>query len=608
MPMQLGNKSKMMVISMTFVLGLSGIAGSSKETTYGINYTVGYFKTEAAIFANTTDTLQNAITVLNPSDSLSVLRIKKLLVDCRIQYKKIEFFLRYFFPSATAVYNSPPIFEIEEPSLEYQEPMGLQQIEALLFQPITTTVLQELNIQAETINSSAADLPSLLFKFQATDAQVFEALRIELIRVMTLTITGYDAPELKSGIREAYTSILSIREVLTFYCRNGEQEKLMHTVDGALRYLQHNFEFDSFNRMDFLTLFAMPMQSELNVFIESSDQVLNTTGFLNYAAKNIFSRDVFDKTSFLGRDGSSAALINLGKKLFLETALSGTGTRSCKSCHNPEMYFTDRLSVNRSLGEDSPLQRNTPSLLYSSFQHAQFWDGRAKQLTDQIRIVIADSLEMNGNEINILNYLNKEYKSDFQGIFKEPASKSIVMDQVAEAMAAYIATLHPMNSAFDKYMSGDHHAMTKDQVKGFNLFMGKAKCATCHFAPLFNSLLPPGFDITEYEVIGTTKTDDFDNPEKDEDLGRFNSHPIRFYQQAFKTPTVRNSAVTAPYMHNGEFKDIKSVIEFYDRGGGHGLGVMTEYQTLSSAPLNLSEKEKEEILKFLESLTDEPIY
>ncbi len=162
-----------------------------------------------------------------------------------------------------------------------------------------------------------------------------------------------------------------------------------------------------------------------------------------------------------------------------------------------------------------------------------------------------------------------------------------------------------MNSAFDQYLRGNKQALTSSQINGFNLFTGKAKCATCHFMPLFNSLLPPNFEITEYEVIGTTLTDDLQHPKPDPDAGRFQNFPVKFYKQAFKTPTVRNAAKTAPYMHNGSFKDLKSVIEFYNQGGGHGLGLPNDLQTLSPEPLQLTAQESEDLVQFIQALTDE---
>ena len=146
--------------------------------------------------------------------------------------------------------------------------------------------------------------------------------------------------------------------------------------------------------------------------------------------------------------------------------------------------------------------------------------------------------------------------------------------------------------------------MTQVQVDGFNLFMGKAQCGTCHFPPFFNSLLPPFYDISEVEVLGTTETDDLELPVLDSDAGRYDLYHIRYYRGAFKTPTVRNVARTAPYMHHGTFDSLATVMDFYNRGGGKGLGLDVQDQTLPSKPLDLSIREIDSIILFLESLTD----
>ncbi len=146
--------------------------------------------------------------------------------------------------------------------------------------------------------------------------------------------------------------------------------------------------------------------------------------------------------------------------------------------------------------------------------------------------------------------------------------------------------------------------MTAGQLRGFNLFMGKAQCGTCHFAPLFNGLLPPYYTVTELEVLGVPENGSLTQPLWDHDEGRFSVFPINFYKGAFKTPTVRNAAVTAPYMHNGSFRTIEDVIEFYNKGGGAGIGLATVTQTLSADPLHLTKTEVKDIEDFINALTD----
>jgi cytochrome c peroxidase len=200
---------------------------------------------------------------------------------------------------------------------------------------------------------------------------------------------------------------------------------------------------------------------------------------------------------------------------------------------------------------------------------------------------------------------SKRYIQLFSKAFPHNTKRELIsLDQIAAAIAAFEKTLTPMNSPFDQYINGDKAALTAEQISGFNLFMGKAQCGTCHFAPLFNSLLPPYYQLSELEVIGTTQNTNFEIPVADNDSGRFAVFPIPFYKGAFKTPTIRNIAKTAPYMHNGKFKTLEEVIQFYNLGGGKGIGLPLEQQTLSDKPLQLSKEEIKAIVAFLASLTD----
>ncbi|MGY0036154.1 hypothetical protein [Pedobacter sp. NJ-S-72] len=151
---------------------------------------------------------------------------KKALKNSRMAYKRIEFFMDYFFHSSSLIYNRPAKIEVEEPYMEYQEPSGFQVMEAMLFDTKPLLHQKDLAEQAELLSSSAADLPSLLYSFEANDGQIFESVRLELVKVITLSITGYDAPELKSGIEESYESILAIQKVLSPFLRKDNQNRL----------------------------------------------------------------------------------------------------------------------------------------------------------------------------------------------------------------------------------------------------------------------------------------------------------------------------------------------------------------------------------------------
>jgi cytochrome c peroxidase len=160
-----------------------------------------------------------------------------------------------------------------------------------------------------------------------------------------------------------------------------------------------------------------------------------------------------------------------------------------------------------------------------------------------------------------------------------------------------------MNSRFDRNMRGEISDFTDEERLGMNLYMGKALCATCHFIPLTNGTVPPLFPDTEKEVIGVAKT--AANKELDDDLGFYPVYKEEIHKFMFKTPTIRNAEVTAPYMHNGAYTTLEEVMDFYNKSGGGGLGFENlDHQTLPFDNLQLTEKEIDALVAFTKTFTD----
>jgi len=227
---------------------------------------------------------------------------------------------------------------------------------------------------------------------------------------------------------------------------------------------------------------------------------------------------------------------------------------------------------------------------------------RKDDLEGQSSDVITNKEEMHGDLKTIIVKINqnKNYQLAFAKIFK---TDKIEEWQLQNLLASYIRSLATFSSDFDEYMRGNKNAMTEKQKTGFNLFMGKAQCAICHFLPLFNGTVPPNYKKTEQEVLGVAENSS--NKKLDSDLGRGKFHEtVAFLQNSFKTPTLRNISKTAPYMHNGGYRTLQEVMEFYNQGGGKGFHLKVENQTLSDAKLNLSQTEIDEIIEFLNALTD----
>jgi cytochrome c peroxidase len=213
----------------------------------------------------------------------------------------------------------------------------------------------------------------------------------------------------------------------------------------------------------------------------------------------------------------------------------------------------------------------------------------------QVNNVVHNESEMGGSTEHLATLI-KEDKNMYAAFAlaypgeKEPASPYTI----ANAISSYLRSLQSLNSRFDQYMRNEPVEFSSQEKNGFNLFMGKAKCGTCHFMPLFNGLVPPNFNETESEVLGVPAS--LKKPyQLDTDSGKYYFTKSAVHLYAFKTPTLRNIVLTAPYMHNGVYNTLEEVIDFYNNGGGKGLGIVPPNQTLPFDKLSLTKKERRKL-------------
>lgn len=291
-------------------------------------------------------------------------------------------------------------------------------------------------------------------------------------------------------------------------------------------------------------------------------------------------------SSFNGGD-SKVTKEELGKMLFFDPILSEDKTISCASCHKPEFAFADTAifstGVHGRLGK-----RNTPSVMNMSARSVFFWDGRAATLAEQALFPIADVNEMNLPVTEAVRRLNtnERYQRLFLHVFKQyPNSNNL-----GQALAAFQETLETSDTRNDRWLKDEPDGMTALELRGRGVFRTKGKCFDCHFTPDFTG--------DEFRSIGLFNGKDFNDSgrfavtHKAEDLGKF------------KTPGLRNIALTAPYMHDGSFKTLREVIDYYDQP--HTLVPdAINRDTLLAAPLNLTEDEKVALEAFLHALTDD---
>lgn len=546
------------------------------------------------------DSLETAVVAGAPGKEL-----RRLLLGARLRYKKFEWAAEYFTGSVTRMVNGPPVEEVTTagPLVQAFQPAGLQVIGELVF-PYDPANNAKLMGQLKKLEASCAAYQAYYAHIPIAAWQVFDASRLEVFRVMTLGITGFDDAASLNCMAESAAALQSVKECLAFYIRKKGDSGLSRDLAAAIGFLRQSPGFDSFDRAAFLTRYANKVTSGI-LLLQQRLQIpeIRYARLLRQNAKTLFDTGAFDPDALCPGPGyhTTKSRILLGEKLFHDPIFSATGTRSCASCHQPAKAFTDGLVKNLRLDGKGRLRRNTPTLLGAALQASLFYDLRASGLEEQVHDVVSDAAEMHGSLLRTAARLSGDstYRTLFAKVY--PGSGAGVDTlEIMNALACYVRSLTGLRSRFDDYMRGDTSALSATEIKGFNLFMGKARCATCHYMPLFNGTRPPKYILSDAEVLGVPAA--ADGGTLDPDPGWYGVTGIEATRHAFKTPTVRNAAETAPYMHNGVFRTLKQVLDFYNDGGGRGMGLRVHNQTLSADSLHLSDKEIAEIIAFIGSL------
>jgi len=298
--------------------------------------------------------------------------------------------------------------------------------------------------------------------------------------------------------------------------------------------------------------------------------------------------------------------IELGKTLFFDRRLSGDGTTSCASCHIPEQGFADGQAISLSY-PTTRNWRNAQTLINAAYQKNLFHDGRSASLEEQALFPLMSSFEMNQN----LDFVEEELRSvpEYVEMFTRAfGSPDVTRERIGMAIAAFERTLVSRSAPLDRFLAGDQSALSPAAQTGYEIFIGKGRCSTCHAG---GNLAEDGFhalnvpESPEFErdprVAATrrfvAKVSGYEDFRKlSEDPGRFLVTRERRDWKAFRTPTLREVARTAPYMHNGIFSTLEEVIAFIARGGGDGNTALK--------PLELTDSEKQALRTFLvEGLT-----
>jgi len=532
---------------------------------------------------------------------------KQDFIDCRYRYKMIEPIVAYYYPYTENRMNGPAVFEIEPSDFsEINYPTGFQVMEETLFgndlEDKNAAILKQLNYLISYVHLLQQEYTHL----NITSDIAFDICRTGLYAMISKGLSGFDSPEALYGIREATFTLNAVKLILE---RNKTiNDDLKHNISLCLKELyRDSSNFNHFDRAKFISNdFSRLMKSLYQCQQYYKIPFANKRAAVKTNAESFLAANAFD-AYFFANDTlprANAAEIQLGKRLFNEPALS-LGGRSCASCHKSEKAYTDGLPKNTSLQRDESIMRNTPTIINAALQPVLFYDVRAQSLEQQAHEVLQNKDEMNGSIEKAIAFFNmdKNYAAFFRQAFPNDASP-VNQKNIIAAIVSFERSLIGMNSRFDQYMRGNATAMNALEIKGFNLFMSKAKCGTCHYMPLFNGVVPPFYRKEDTETIGVTANADQTHPVLDNDPGAYNYYHNNVKRHAFKTPTLRNVALTAPYMHNGAFVNLDQVIEFYNNGGAAGLGLKLDNQTLPAEHLHLDTNEKKALIAFLRTLND----
>ena len=313
----------------------------------------------------------------------------------------------------------------------------------------------------------------------------------------------------------------------------------------------------------------------------------------------------------------TAEKIELGKLLFFDSRIGGDASVSCADCHAQKQGwgFNDPLSR----GYPGVVHwRNSQTVINSAYLGKLFWTGSAKSLENQAPSAALGAVSGNGERDMVESRLAfiPEYVKRFNKVFGDEWPK---VNNTWKAIAAFERTLIHDNTPFDKYMRGDKKALSDAQIRGLKLFQGKANCIECHNGPLltdekyYNLGVPRAEEWLDqglaqitfrYEQYAKGVTEEMYRTVKD-DAGLYYRTKQKRDKGKFRTPPLRYTAYTAPFMHNGKFFDFAEVIDFYNDGGGKNEFAANKTKLLK--PLGLNDEEKEDLVAFLESLSGEEI-
>lgn len=577
-------------------------------------------------FGETQEQLLNAAANAAMPRQAAIDSIKWRIKQARLAMKAADFWLRYLDPLAYKQINGPLPVEWETEVFEkFEKPYrrdgaGLTLAALYLAGPdpdrdSLLALIRRSTVALEVYNADT------LTKILSTPDHFFFCNRLFLLNLAAIYTTGFDAPGTDYVIPELKAMLEAVANINTAFNASFPATALppayLSLYAGMTSFVAAQpADYTAFDHFEFLKRYVNPLfiinQKLIAAYQPSSHNLLDYT--LNANAASIFSKELYNGQNARGiflRVKDEAALAQIeeaGRLLFYDPLLSGNNRRSCASCHQPSAYFTDTTTATavQYNGTDH-LSRNAPSLINAGYNHLIMQDGKHTGLQNQTKDVISNLLEMNCKEDEVVKKVMscKKYRTLFRQLLKyTPQETDVTYDHIVSALTSYYTKFSNYSAPFDDAMNGNA-GLDANARAGFNLFMGKAKCATCHFVPQFNGVKPP-YIGSEFEVVGVPA--DTAYKALSADNGRYGVFAARETMNAFRTGTVRNAAHTRPYMHNGVFGSLVQVIDFYNSGGGAGHGLSVANQTLSPDSLHLTNTEKDNLIAFIKSLDEKIIF
>jgi cytochrome c peroxidase len=562
----------------------------------------------------------------NKTSKHKQLKLIQLLKKVRIHYKTIEWLISYVDNESEKLIIGPPLPKLDEhiPSTIILEPEGIQAIEEIICNDFRNENISTVKALTNQLKQHILDINGNIQSVLITDREILEALRNNIIRIYAIGLTSSDSPCFDQQLEEAIHSWNITGKYFLLYMpmiqnNHDLQNKITKIIGKGEAFLHRYRTIEDFDYWSFIAQYANPLYEQILYLhqqsgIELDHEVSRRNRIINYAAKTIFHSNALNPMAYSRNQYEvfSDVKKELGKILFYDVALSKNYKMSCATCHNSSIAFTDGETKSKGSLPGTHTQRNAPTLINSALSTKYFYDMSTSYLEEQIEHVVNNSIEFNTDYMEISSRLsqNQNINELMKKMYPKSSNNTISSGLISSALAMYIRSLISFESPVDSLLRGD--SITKNSIlngkhlkkvkDGFNIFMGKAQCGTCHFPPTFSGLVPPLYNDNESEVLGVPShsTSKIIDP----DIGKAGvykySSPI--YKHAFKTPGLRNISLTSPYMHNGVYKNLQQVVDFYNNGGGNGLGIQLSNQTLPSNALNLNKKEKENLIHFMNAL------